>query len=63
MQLTKEELNKMQEVLKQFPEVEQFVIVKNGSSGIGDIVSIKFNYVVNDTYSTVEVEISGVEDW
>lgn len=63
MRLNKTELKKIQETLDKFPDVHEFKIIKDGSSGIGNILSIMFNQEVNGVMAAVQVEISGVEDW
>jgi hypothetical protein len=56
-------LDKIHEVLKNFPDVNDIEIVRDGSSGIGYILSIKFDQAVNGVDAVVEIEITGVENW
>ena len=63
MKLDKAELNKIQTILDKFPDVYGFELVKDGSSGIGYILTIKFDYTVNGIDTKIEVEITGVESW
>ena len=65
MKITRKELNKIQEALDKFPDVNDFEILKDGSSGIGYILSIKFDYKFNDVDvdANVEIVITGVESW
>ena len=63
MKISRTELNKIQETLNKFPDVQEFKIIKEGSSGIGNILSIMFNQEVNGVMAAVQIEISGVEDW
>lgn len=63
MKITRKELNKIQEALDKFPDVNDFEILQDGSSGIGYILSIKFDYKLNDVDANVEIVITGVESW
>lgn len=63
MRLNRNELNKIQETLDKFPDVESFEIIEEGINGIGSVLSIKFNHKVNDVVATIQVEIAGVESW
>ena len=63
MRLNRNELNKIQETLDKFPDVESFEIIEEGNNGIGSVLSIKFNHKVNDVVATIQVEIAGVESW
>lgn len=63
MKLYKDELIKIQTILDKFPDVTNFELVRDTRSGIGYILSIKFDYIVNDVNTTLEVEITGVENW
>jgi hypothetical protein len=56
-------LDKIHEVLKNFPDVNDIEIVRDGSSGIGYILSIKFKQQVHGVDAVVEIEITGVENW
>jgi|LakMenEpi03Aug12_release.lakeMendotaPanAssembly.Ray.scaffolds.fasta_scaffold1926737_1 hypothetical protein len=63
MKINRVELDKIHEVLKNFPDVNDIEIVRDGSSGIGYILSIKFDQAVNGVDAVVEIEITGVENW
>jgi|LakMenE01Jun11ns_1017448.scaffolds.fasta_scaffold9833893_4 hypothetical protein len=62
MQLSTNELNKIQKTLENFPEVSTFVI-NNIPGPIGNILTISFEYYVNETVCNLTVEITGVQDW
>lgn len=61
--LSKNEFAKIQEVLQKFPDVNNFNLEQDGSSGIGYTLTMRFAYIVNEIKSMVEIEISGVENW
>jgi len=63
MILHKKDIEKIQEILVKFPDVETFEIDSDSSSGIGAIVTMSFDYAVNDVRGSFKVEISGVENW
>ena len=63
MILHKKDIEKIQEVLAKFPEVETFEIDSDHSSGIGAYVTMTFNHEVNGMRGSFNIEISGVEDW
>lgn len=63
MKIQRAELNKIQEILNKFPDVNGFELVYHGGGGIGYTLSMKFNYKINDIDTIVEVEVTGVENW
>ena len=63
MYLDRKDLEKMQDILAKFPEVEQFELKQESGSGIGSVTTMVFSYEVNGHYGNFEIEISGVEDW
>lgn len=63
MILHRKDIEKIQEVLNKFPDIETFEIESDHSSGIGAYVSMTFAQEVNGMRGSFEVEISGVEDW
>lgn len=63
MILHRKDIEKIQEVLNKFPDIETFEIESDHSSGIGAYVSMTFAQKVNGMRGSFEVEISGVEDW
>lgn len=62
MQISIDELTKIQKTLDKFPEVKTFKIT-NIPGPIGNIMSITFEYYVNETICNLTVEITGVENW
>ncbi len=63
MYLNRKDLEKMQDILSKFPEVDHFEINQESGSGIGSVITMKFTYEVNGHLGNFEIEISGVEDW
>lgn len=63
MILHRKDIEKIQEVLDKFPEVETFEIESDHSSGIGAYITMMFNHEVNSMRGSFTVEISSVEDW
>lgn len=61
--LQKEELLEILAVLDKFPEVTSINVEYDNNSGIGNILTISFPYVVNGVATTQTVEISGVDQW
>lgn len=63
MWLSRKAIEKIDEVLTKFPEVETFKLEQTGHSGIGSITTMIFDKEVNGLRGSYSVEISGVEDW
>lgn len=63
MYLNRKDLEKIQEVLKDFPDVDHFELTQEGGSGIGSITTMTFTKEVNGYYGNFSVEISTVKDW
>jgi len=63
MWLNRKDIKKIQEVLDKFPDVETFELDQNSESGIGSILTMTFPQEINGLRASVDIEISGVEDW
>ena len=63
MYLHKQDIAKIVDILKEFPDVETFELNAETSSGIGTTVTMTFAHNVNGISGAFEVEISGVENW
>ncbi len=63
MFLHRKDIERIQQVLEKFPDVETFEIEQEGGSGIGTYTHITFSHEVNGLRGSFNVEISGVEDW
>lgn len=58
-----EEIARVQEILKSFPQVEVISIRRTGESGIGCLLDMDFDYEVNGTDVRVRVKITDESDW
>ncbi len=63
MYLYRKDIEKIQEVLAKFPDVETFEIDSDNSSGIGAVVTMTFDHEVNGMRGNFRIEISGVDNW
>jgi hypothetical protein len=63
MILTKHDIEKIKQILDKFPDVEMFELDQENGSGIGSIVYMTFAHEINGLQVSVNVEVSGVEDW
>ena len=63
MFLNRKDVEKIQEILEKFSDVETFEIEQTGNNGIGTITTMIFDYEVNGMRGNFKIEISGVEDW
>jgi len=63
MHLTRKDIDKIQEVLDKFPEVEIFELDQDSSSGIGSVTTMTFPLDAGGLQGSFNIEISGVEDW
>lgn len=63
MYLNRKDLEKIQEVLNKFQEVDHFELIQESGSGIGTVTEMLFNMEVNGYNGQFRIEIQGVEDW
>lgn len=63
MILHRKDIEKIKEILDKFPDVETFELEQTGHSGIGSITTMTFPKEINGLRASVDIEISGVEDW
>jgi hypothetical protein len=63
MYLNRKDIEKINSVLDQFPDLDRFELTEENSSGIGSIVSMTFSREVNGIIGAFTVEIAGVEQW
>jgi hypothetical protein len=61
--LNKNDLSKIQQLLKKFPDTDFFSLTQESGSGIGSVLTMSFDYSVEDIRGTFTTEINGVEDW
>ena len=63
MYLNRKDIEKINSILNQFPDLERFELNEDHNSGIGSIVSMTFSRDVNGIIGAFTVEIAGVEQW
>ena len=61
--ITRNELNKIQKILDQFPKITNFKIKESYNSGIGSNLFLELDTNVHNTNGKFIVEISGTENW
>ena len=61
--LHKDDIVKIQQLLKKFPDTDFFSLIQESGSGIGSVLTMSFDYSVDDIKGTFTTEINGVEDW
>ena len=63
MYLNRKDIEKINSVLDQFPDLEGFELSEDNCSGIGSIGTMTFSREVNGIIGAFTVEIAGVEQW
>jgi hypothetical protein len=63
MYLHKQDIEKISNILKEFPDVETFELNAETSSGIGTTISMTFAHTVNGIRGAFAVEVNGMENW
>ncbi len=63
MWLHRKDIEKIKEILEKFPDVETFELEQSGNNGIGTITIMTFPKEINGLRASIDIEISGVEDW
>lgn len=63
IQLTREDLNKINNVIEQCKDVDQFEFIYDGSSGIGYTLDLQIDAHVNGVKGKFVFNIIGVEKW
>lgn len=58
--LNRKQVNQLVQIIEHFKEVEHFTIESDGSSGIGPIIRVKFDFFNNNSTT---VDITDVESW
>ena len=61
MFLDRKDIEKIKNVLDQFPDLDVFEIEEDSSSGIGSIITMTFTREINGIRGSFEIEISSVE--
>lgn len=63
MHLHRDDLIKVLETMRKFPDIETFVLEQDSSSGIGSITNLVIETDINGVSGKFRIEISGVERW
>jgi hypothetical protein len=63
MYLNRKDIEKINSVLDQFPDLDRFELNEENSSGIGSIVTMTFSQEINGITGAFTIEIAGVEQW
>jgi hypothetical protein len=63
MFLTRQDIEKIKDVLDQFPDLDVFEIEQDYSSGIGSVTTMTFAREINGLRGSFEIEVSGIESW
>ena len=63
MYLCKEEVQKILDIMNQFPDATAFELLQDSSSGIGSVTELVVHTTVNGLAGEFKTEISGVENW
>jgi len=63
MYLNRKDVEKINSVLDQFPDLDRFELNEENSSGIGSIISMTFSREINGIIGAFTIEIAGVEQW
>jgi hypothetical protein len=63
MYITYQEVKKILEIMEEFPDAKSYKLESDNSSGIGSILSITMNTMMNGRNAHVRVDISDENDW
>lgn len=63
IRLTREDINSINNVIAQFPEVDMFYLHEYGQSGIGCLLDLEFETDVNNLKAKISVPISDETSW
>ena len=63
MFLTRKDIEKIKDVLDQFPDLDLFELEQDSSSGIGSVTSMTFSREINGLRGSFQIEVSGIENW
>jgi len=63
MFLTRKDIEKIKDVLDQFPDLDIFELEQDSSSGIGSVTSMTFAREINGLRGSFQIEVSGIETW
>ena len=63
MYIRQENVEKILEIMKAFPDADSYKLDCYSGSGIGNTISLTMNMIIKDYNTQVKVEITGVDDW
>jgi hypothetical protein len=63
MYITRAEVEKILAVMEEFPDATRYKLEADNSSGIGSILSLTMDMIINDRNAKVKIDIAGVETW
>jgi len=63
MHLSKEEVLKILEVMKKFPDADCFELTQDSGSGIGSATTLTVFTEINGCEGKFAIEISNIENW
>lgn len=63
MYITKQDVEKILDVMNKFPKDTTYCLESDSSSGIGSIMTLTLKTTLEGLAGEFTVEISGVEDW
>ena len=63
MYILKQEVEKILEVMNEYPDARGFRLEESGHSGIGSIMTLVVETKINARDVEVSIEIAGVESW
>lgn len=63
MYIQQSDVERILEIMQQFPDAQSFQLKQHNASGIGSILSMTITTRVNGLDGEFTVEISGVENW
>lgn len=63
MNITKKDVERILEIMTQFPEVDQFELDQYNDSGIGSLTTLIVHTTINGIKGKFTIEISNLEDW
>lgn len=61
--LHRDNIERIADVLKKFPNISMFELEQESGNGIGTVLTMTFSETVNDLRGSFTVEISGIESW
>ncbi len=63
MYITKTDVEKILQVMDEFPDARAYRLECDNSSGIGSIVTLTMETTIKGRAAEVKVDIAGVESW